>query len=190
MDWVAYWECRSCCSSPLLPKVVNLFDGVATQNALPILILISLLILMLADYDVVDHFDVLIHLESLLILISLFIISPWQCDQMVTLYIQPLSIYNNEHLANTIKIGQSRFKILPNMKETLENYQIFWHARQCGDISQNLVALFFAFLNSVFFQASPKYLWPKTGSDRGFPRLAWPTTPWTTSGIWSPSAST
>ena len=124
---------------------------------------------MLADYDVVDHFDVLIHLQSLLILISLLIISPWQCDQMVTLYIQPLSIYNNEHLANTIKIGQSRFKILPNMKETLENYQIFWHARQCGEISPILVALFFAFLNTVFLSGFSEI---SLAEDRKRPRLS------------------
>ena len=34
-------------------------------------------------------------------------------------FIQYLAIYNNEHLLNTIKNGHSRFKILPNMKETL-----------------------------------------------------------------------
>ena len=40
---------------------------------------------------------------------------PSQCDQMVILLIQYLAIYSNEHLPH----GQSRFKILPNMNETL-----------------------------------------------------------------------
>ena len=44
-----------------------------------------------------------------------------QCDQMVRLHIQYLAIYTNEHLVQYHKNGQSRFVILPNMKETLQN---------------------------------------------------------------------
>ena len=43
-----------------------------------------------------------------------------QCDQMVRLLIQYWAIYNNEHLVQYHKNGQSRFTILPNMKETLK----------------------------------------------------------------------
>ena len=39
---------------------------------------------------------------------------------MVKVLVQYLAIYNNEHLPNTMKNGQSRFKILPNMKGTLK----------------------------------------------------------------------
>ena len=45
---------------------------------------------------------------------------PSQCDQMVILLIQYLAIYSNEHLPQYRKNAQTRFKILPNMKETLQ----------------------------------------------------------------------
>ena len=39
---------------------------------------------------------------------------------MVRILFQYLAIYNNEHLPNTMKNGQSSFKIAPNMKETFQ----------------------------------------------------------------------
>ena len=62
-----------------------------------------------------------------------------QCDQIVILLIQYLAIYNNEHLPNTIKNGHSRFKILPNMKETLQ--KLPKNACLSGKILPNLVTL-------------------------------------------------
>ena len=36
-----------------------------------------------------------------------------QCDHMAGSFVQCFAIYNNENLPNSIKISQSRFKILP-----------------------------------------------------------------------------
>ena len=48
-----------------------------------------------------------------------------QCDQMVSLLIQYLAVYNNEHLFQYHKNGQSRFTILPNIKGPLKNCRRF-----------------------------------------------------------------
>ena len=55
--------------------------------------------------------------------IKIVFVSWAQCDHMVRLLIQNLAIYSNEHLPNPIKIGQSRLKILPSMKDTLQKCQ-------------------------------------------------------------------
>ena len=54
-------------------------------------------------------------------------VGPDQCDQMVRLHIQYLAIYNNEHLVQYHKNGQSRFTTLPNMKGTLKKCQGFYN---------------------------------------------------------------